>query len=506
MNISNSIHNILRKKSQFPLINFTVLKVNGPDSDNFLNGQLTSNLKTLQSGSFQKSALTDVKGRIVSDFFLLKQSNEIFYMVVNTNLVKETLERINLFLISEDVEIESVDFKTFIHFNNPSNGFTGKAYNLDISLSFESFNELENISNEEFDLLKFFSGETEINKHAQIGDLINNTFLVESSVSFSKGCYPGQETISKIHNNRGAAYFPVCLIGNKQLDNGPLEIDSKKIGIIKESIIIDDLFFHYVDINRENRIENRLLKIIDHDFKISYFPLTNNSKEKIAEDLYDEAVAKFHINENDEAIDLLKKAIRINPSFSDAYESLGVIYGRLQRFEDAISIMKKLSEIDTTSVMAHTNLSMYYMQLGDKETAEEHKATATIKQFEQFGIVADKKRAEEDRLKNEQEDKSRREAMFIQVLEIDEEDALANFGLGELEFERENFEKSAEHLLKAIKGDSKYSVAYLALGKAYLKLNKKEESKHIFETGIEIASKKGDLMPANEMQIYLNKL
>jgi len=506
MNLRKSINNILRIKSQYHLIGYSVIKVTGSDSSTFLNGQLTNNVKILEVNSFQKSALTDIKGKLISEFFLLKESDDTYFLIVQKSLTESTLKRLELYLISEDVELSDHNLEPTIHFNDKSNGFIGKAYNLDITISFESNSEAQNISGKEFNLLKFLSGETEVLKHAVPGDLINNTFLVESSISFNKGCYPGQETISKIHNNRGAAYYPVCLVGEIKLESGPLEVNSKKIGNIKESFKIDDMFYNYVDMNRENRIENKLLTINDSDFKVLYFPLLNNSKEIISEDLYDEAVSEFHNNKDDKAIELLKMAISINPSYADAYESLGVIYGRLQRFEDAIDVMKQLSEVDQTSVMAHTNLSMYYMQLGDKETAEEHKATATIKQFEQFGIVADNKRAEEDRIKNEQEDKSRREAMFIQVLEIDENDALANFGLGELEFERENFKKSADHLIKAIKGDSKYSVAYLALGKAYLKLDKKEESKNIFETGIEIASKKGDLMPANEMQIYLNKL
>jgi folate-binding protein YgfZ len=506
MNLSNSIKNILNSKSQYKLSDYTVIKVTGEDCNAFLNGQLTNNVKSLELNSFQKSALTDIKGKLISEFILLKEANNKFYVLVLSNLIETTLERLDLYLISEDVEFEKLDLKPVLHFNDFENGFNGVAYNLNLNISFKLSDSSTKISNEEFHYLKFFSGETEVAKHAVAGDLINNTFLVESSISFNKGCYPGQETISKIHNNRGAAFYPVCLIGKSRLENGPLEIESKKIGNIKESIEIDNTFYHYIDINRENRIENKKLNVNSSQYNVSYFPLTDNSKEKVSEDLYDQAVAQFHVNNNEIAIELLKMAININPTFSDAYESLGVIFGRMQRFEDAIKVMKQLSEIDTTSVMAHTNLSMYYMQLGDKETAEEHKAEATIKQFESFGIVADEKRAREERLKNELEDKTRREAMFYQVLEIDEDDALANFGLGELEFERENFEKSANHLEKAIKADAKYSVAYLALGKAYLKLSRQEESKGIFETGIEIASKKGDLMPANEMQIYLNKL
>ena len=38
--------------------------------------------------------------------------------------------------------------------------------------------------------------------------------------------------------------------------------------------------------------------------------------------------------------------------------------------------------------MAHTNLSLYYMKIGEIELAEEHKAQATVKQFEVLGDEA----------------------------------------------------------------------------------------------------------------------
>jgi len=135
-----------------------------------------------------------------------------------------------------------------------------------------------------------------------------------------------------------------------------------------------------------------------------------------------------------------------------------------------------------------------------------HKAEATLKQFEQFGVEADKRDQKEKVLAQEKADKEKRESMFHQVLEIDPEDALANFGLGELEIERENFEKAQDHLKKAIIADQKYSVAYLALAKAQLNLKQDQLAKATLNKGIEIASKLGDLMPANEMQSLLNKL
>lgn len=65
---------------------------------------------------------------------------------------------------------------------------------------------------------------------------------------------------------------------------------------------------------------------------------------------------------------------------------------------------------------------------------------------------------------------------------------------------------SIEHLKKVLTSDPKYSVAYLAMGKALKALGRKEEARKIWSDGIKIAASKGDLMPANQMQTELENL
>ena len=156
--------------------------------------------------------------------------------------------------------------------------------------------------------------------------------------------------------------------------------------------------------------------------------------------------------------------------------------------------------------MAHTNMSLYYMKIGEIEKAEDQKAQATIKQFEVLGDEADRKRRLEEEEKKKKEEIEKREGMYRQVLEIDPEDTLANYGLGEIELEKGLYQESIAHLKKAIEHKKNYSVAWLALGKAYMKSGEKALALETFREGIKVAGKNGDLMPANEMQRLLGEL
>lgn len=509
MKLEEYFSHIRYECGQVELKNKSIIHGHGLDIGEFLSKQVTSHVQKLSDLSFQESALTDIKGRLVASFILIKESNNSFYIIVEESFKNETYDRLEMFHISEDLTFEFVDKKIFLsyhHAKNNENNYQGMLYNRKGFISFFELPEIPFYEEDLFNQFIFISGSPTIGKEITPGELITNSFLTEVAIDFKKGCYPGQETISKIHNNKGASFFPVCLIGEKEIKEETLRVDDKKIGELKKALKINEYYYHYVSINRSNRIFDKKILINDEVYTVKYFPLLDNSPEKIAIELYDEAVSYFHNNENEKAIELLKKSIAFNPSFSDAYESLGVIYGRDRRFEEAIDIMKQLSEVDQTSVMAHTNLSMYYMQLGDKETAEKHKAEATFKQFEVLGNEAQKKKKIEEEKKQSEVEKKRRESMFLQVLEIDEDDALANFGMGELCLERKEFSKAILHLTKSITVDKKYSVAYLALGKSYLENNEKSEAKEVLIKGIDIAVNNGDLMPANEMQSILNNL
>ena len=105
--------------------------------------------------------------------------------------------------------------------------------------------------------------------------------------------------------------------------------------------------------------------------------------------LYRRALDFFADSRLEEASRLLQKALELDPKFADAYEALGIVCSRMDRLDEAIGCMDKLLEIDPDSVMAHTNLSVFYMKKGMKEKAEEEKAKATIATFQKMAKEKD---------------------------------------------------------------------------------------------------------------------
>lgn len=134
------------------------------------------------------------------------------------------------------------------------------------------------------------------------------------------------------------------------------------------------------------------------------------------------------------------------------------------------------------------------------------KIFATVKSFQAFGDEAKRKKNDELNRQQKLSEWSQRENMFRQVLEIDPEDTLANYGLGSIAIEKADWENARIYLEKVLAQDKKYSVAYLGLGKALSGLKLYDKAIDVWKEGIKISASNGDLMPANSMQEELRSL
>ena len=496
---------------------FNVFKITGEDSLTFLQAQSTYNIFNVSTGEFHLASLLDPQGRTESYGWILNDNKNFYYLV--PELLKDlALERLNRFLISEDVTIEGPAWEEWTcivgseaHNYHIAGSFKGSMFaDKAVLLKSENIIDVPTISTEDLQLWQGLTGWPGFKGEDFKKDIINNSRLFDLSVSFDKGCYPGQETVSKIATRRGAAYSPVLLESELKFSPGSVSNFGNRIGEAKDSFHWHGKYYLSCSLLRDFRVEGMKISAsvndVEGEFVVRYFPLVHGDDIEKAQELFYAGSDFFRKDNNESAEECFKKAIKLCPSHADSLESLGVLLGRLGRYEEAISWMKKLAEHHPSSVLAHTNMSVYLMKLGKIEEAEEQKSLATVKSFQKFGEEHKEKQALEAEKTKKADEWIKRESMFQQVLELDEDDTLANYGLGSIAVEKSEWSRARAHLEKVIKADPKYSVAYLALGKTYAALGDKNFARLTFKEGIKIAAAKGDLMPANQMQFELDRL
>lgn len=347
--------------------------------------------------------------------------------------------------------------------------------------------------------------------------LLPETGLEQQAVSWTKGCYIGQEVIARV---RTYGTVPYLLRALELEDGGVLPAlpepgsdllhaeSGKKIGVITSRtwspVAGGGVVLAYL--HRDHRTPGTILDLMAGDVAfeatVALLPLhaAPDAAAKVHQ-LYDQAIRAFADAQPTKALGLLEEALRIDPSFGDAYEAIGVMLGRSGHFHEAIDVFQRLEEVAPDEPMVNTNLSLYYMKLGDKQTAEDHAGKATLKQMAKArGKVGAGATADEDLAKAKRSEALRKTSMFSKVLEIDPVDGIALFGMGNALLTLEDYAGAAEHLARAAEVDPKNSAVYAARGKALEKLGAVDEAVAVYKAGVEVASRKGDLMPLKEME------
>jgi folate-binding protein YgfZ len=349
------------------------------------------------------------------------------------------------------------------------------------------------------------------------------TTLERDAVSYEKGCYLGQEVVAKLRTYSTVRRALMGIAFIRDASGAPklgdtLLVDGKPVGEMRSATFSPTLGYligmAYLD--RDHRDPGSELTCTCESLPeeiiatVRVLPIYQaERREDRAHRLYDEALAVFEQDQDDQdasAIDRLRECILLEPTFEDAYEALGVILHRHHRVDEAIHYMKKLEALNPDCLMAHTNLSVFYMTKGMIEEAEQEKAKAAVLQIQHTRDARNADEiaaAERERIRSEAQE---RIGMFEEVLEIDPDDALATYGMGAAHMQLSDYEKAVPYLKRATELQQDYSVAFLNLGKCLEFIGQTEIAKETYRSGIAAANRKGDLMPMREMERRLQAI
>ncbi len=216
-----------------PIHHLSVLKVTGSDAAKFLNGQITCDTSNISTAKGNLGAYCTAKGRTISTFLIIKKE-DFFLLILPTDLLEPVKKRLQMFVMHDDVQITDCrDFYCLFGLNNQNPDATS------LDLPEQVFSSTENKS------VQWLRMSLEQNRYIAIADaehaidcwtelLENSNFIAASSyewqyqdmvsgipwlttetteqyipqmlnldqlqgISFSKGCYVGQEIVARTH-------------------------------------------------------------------------------------------------------------------------------------------------------------------------------------------------------------------------------------------------------------------------------------------------------------------
>ena len=185
------------------LKNRALLRVSGSDAETFLQGQLSNDINNLGNSSVQMNAYCQHQGKILALFWVIKNEDS-FFLSFPSDLLEAIKPRLQMFIIMSDVVIEDIT-KEYAQV-----GSIDEAHQKALVIN----DKLSLIIADKQDINKFNMEPIENWNKACIDSSLPEIFSVTSEklvpqmlnldinefgVNFSKGCYPGQEVVARLH-------------------------------------------------------------------------------------------------------------------------------------------------------------------------------------------------------------------------------------------------------------------------------------------------------------------
>lgn len=201
-----------------------VLAFRGPDAVRYLNGQLTQDARDLGDRTLA-SCVTDAKGRLQAFVHVFLGPDDSIWVEGPAEQEEELEQRLTRYLIADDVEVENLSKDwSLIHVvdgtdaPDPGPGFVRQAARVgndgfDLWLPGSESPELSILSPAEAETRRITARIPARGAELTAGMLPPEAGLDRNAISYHKGCYIGQEVLSRIKTagrlNRKLAAFLV---------------------------------------------------------------------------------------------------------------------------------------------------------------------------------------------------------------------------------------------------------------------------------------------------------
>jgi len=180
-----------------------LIKVSGGDAESFLQAQLTNDITLLEKNTVQLNAYCQHQGKVISLFWVMRADDE-FLLSFPVDLAEKVISRLRMFIIISEVLIEDIsEYYAQIGLLNEVNP---NAYiiNESLSLLIVSSGNIDkeiNSNDEEWIIATIESQipEVYLSSSEKFIPQMLNLDINEIGVNFSKGCYPGQEVVARLH-------------------------------------------------------------------------------------------------------------------------------------------------------------------------------------------------------------------------------------------------------------------------------------------------------------------
>ncbi|MEO8665677.1 MAG: hypothetical protein ABI462_09290 [Ignavibacteria bacterium] len=284
-----------------------LLRASGKDTIDFINRMSTNNFKTLPADEFRKTVFTTDKGRIIDLVNVVNLKDNLF-LLTSDNFQDKVKAHLDKYIIMDDVMLErpGEDFSQIIITGDDLEGISKKLFDVDvlknkvyklnenvflfyddhgletlniilnkknIDVYADQLKDLKKSDRDEYESVRIEAGIPE--GENELNDQINPVECgLGQYVSFTKGCYIGQEVIARLDSQGKIPKQMVKLKSESMIGRGDkIYSDEKETGFVSSVVK-----------HNGNYTGLGFIRSVNLDFEKNYFAEHESERSKI--DIY----------------------------------------------------------------------------------------------------------------------------------------------------------------------------------------------------------------------------
>jgi folate-binding protein YgfZ len=211
--------------------------VAGPDAADYLQRMVSNDVEALAAGEACPALLLTAKARVIAPVVVLRRGDEDFLLLTEPGLGEVVRSHLSRMRLRARCEIEPEQHEAVLVFDGDAGFATdwpGAREALDAGLA-------PTVSEDELELRRIVGGVPRWEREIDDRILPAEAGLDETHVSFSKGCYPGQEPVARLHYrghpNRG---LRVVQLAEVPEPDTPLLHDGREVGRVTSAARRED--------------------------------------------------------------------------------------------------------------------------------------------------------------------------------------------------------------------------------------------------------------------------
>ena len=249
-----------------------MLLVTGPDGAEYLQGQLTNDVEALAVGECQYAALLDRKGHMQADMRVLRTGPEEIWLDTEPEALAAARRHLEMYSIGRDVSVADVSAERAIlsllgprsvpiagTAPLPENACettavagtdciaAGTQFGIDLIVVAAESERLRRalldagaveVSSEAVEILRVEAGLPRFGAEMGTETMPAEAGIVERAISFTKGCYIGQETVARLHyKGRPNRHLRGLRLSDPVPSGAVLRLGEKEVGRLGGSVV-----------------------------------------------------------------------------------------------------------------------------------------------------------------------------------------------------------------------------------------------------------------------------